>query len=258
MNEKIYPANKIIIKKPEDIISFGYVAPAAQQIFNYVLLHALNQKQNAINLKVADYFAWQNQIKPQGKHYTIFYKNLAKLKHTFIIAQNIENNKIIKYEWPLIAEIKTVKTLKNRIETIEIKLNPYLLDYFRWQRANVPININTTKKLEAKYAYRLYEYLMYNSRKNNKNKYINIDDLRRVLTAPKTERNERFLRYLEKALKNINKTTDLKIMAKIKTKNKKSLGSAEIKFVDLSALKAQKQYEFLIFEREIKAQNEDF
>lgn len=258
MNKKIYPANKIITKKPEDILAFGYVSPNAQQIFNYVILQALNKKENTINIKVADYYAWHNIIKPQGKHYATFYKTLEKLKHTFIMAQTIKNNKIIKYDWPLIAETKTIKTLKNRTETIEIKLNPYLLNYYRWQRANVPINIDTTKKLEAKYAYRLYEFLLYQRRKNNKNKYIGIDDLRRILTAPKTERNERFLRYLEKALKNINETTDLKICAKIKTKNKKSLASAEIKFVDLTEKISEKQFEFLIFEREIKAQNEDF
>ncbi len=258
MNNQIYPANKIIIKKPEDIVTFDYVSPTAQQIFNFIILAALNQKQNNLNIKVSDYFNWKNIIKPQGKHYLIFYKNLEKLKHTFIIAQNIENNKIVKYEWPLIAETKTIKTLTNRIEKIEIKLNPYLLDYYRWQRANVPININTTKKLEAKYAYRLYEYLMYNRRKKNKNKYISIDDLRRILTAPKSERNERFLLYLRKAVKNISETTDLQIRAKIKTKNKKSLSSAEIKFVNLSDKIAEKQYDFLIFERDFKAQNGDW
>lgn len=258
MNEKIFPHNKIIIKKPDDIITFDYVNPAAQQIFNFIILAALNQKQNKINIKVADYFAWKNILKPQGKHYALFYTNLERLKHSFVVAQTIENNKIIKYEWPLVCETKTIKTLKNRIEAIEIKMNPYLLEYYQWRRANVPININITKNLVDKYAYKLYEFLIYNMRKNNKNKYIDIDDLRRILTAPKTERNERFLRYLEKALKNMNETTDLKICAKLKTKNKKSLGNSEIKFVDLSALKAQKQYEFLIVEREIKAQNEDF
>ena len=187
----------------------------------------------------------------------IFRKNLESLKQTFVIAQNIENNKIIKFEWPLIAETKTIKTLTNRIEKIEIKLNPYLLDYYRWHRANVPININTTKKLEAKYAYRLYEFLMYNRRKKNKNKYINIDDLRRILTAPKSERNQRFLLYLRKAVKNISETTDLQIRAKIKTKNKKSLSSAEIKFVNLSDKIAEKQYDFLIFERDFKQKNEE-
>lgn len=257
MNEKIYPHNKIVVKKPEDIIAYDYVAPTAQQIFNFVILNALSKKDNTINIKVADYFTWQNIIKPQGKHYMIFRKNLESLKQTFVIAQNIENNKIVKYEWPLIAETKTIKTLTNRIEKIEIKLNPYLLDYYRWQRANVPININTTKKLEAKYAYRLYEYLMYNRRKKNKNKYISIDYLRRILTAPKSERNERFLLYLRKAVKNISETTDLQIRAKIKTKNKKSLASAEIKFVDLSALKVQEQFEFLIFERTLREKNGD-
>ncbi len=257
MNNQIYPANKIIIKKPEDIVTFDYVSPTAQQIFNFIILAALNQKQNNLNIKVSDYFNWKNIIKPQGKHYLIFYKNLEKLKHTFIIAQNIENNKIVKYEWPLITETKTIKSLKNRIETIEIKLNPYLLNYYRWQRANVPINVNTTKKLEAKYAYRLYEYLMYNRRKKNKNKYISIDDLRRILTAPKSERNERFLLYLRKAVKNISETTDLQIRAKIKTKNKKSLSSAEIKFVNLSDKIAENQYDFLIFERDFKQKNEE-
>ena len=47
MSEKIYPNNKIITKKPDDIISFDYVSPAAQQIFNFVILSALNQKQNS-------------------------------------------------------------------------------------------------------------------------------------------------------------------------------------------------------------------
>ena len=200
MNNKIYPANKIIIKKTEDIIRFDYVAPNTQQIFNFIILAALNQKQNTLNIKIADYFEWQNIAKPQGKHYATFYKTLEKLKHTFIMAQTIENNKIIKYEWPLIAETKTIKTLKNKTETIEIKLNPYLLEYYRWQRANVPININTTKNLDAKYAYRLYEFLIFNLRKNNKNKYIGIEDLRRILTAPKTERNERFLKYFRNAI----------------------------------------------------------
>lgn len=257
MSNKIYPANKIIIKKPDDIISFDYVAPAAQQIFNFIILAALNQKQNKINIKVADYFAWKNIIKPQGKHYAIFYKNLERLKHSFIVAQTIENNKIIKYEWPLVSETKTIKTLKNRIEGIEIKLNPYLLEYYQWRRANVPININITKNLVDKYAYKLYEFLIFNMRKNNKNKYIDIDDLRRILTVPKTERNERFLRYLERAIKNINETTDLRLIAKIRTKNKRSLASTKIKFVDLISEKAEKQFEFLIFEREIKAQNGD-
>lgn len=257
MSDKIYPSNKIIIKKPKDIVAFDYVSPTAQQIFNFIILAALNQKQDNLNIKVSDYFNWQNIINPQGKHYLIFYKNLEKLKHTFVIAQNIENNKIVKYEWPLIAETKTIKTLKNRIEKIEIKLNPYLLDYYRWQRANAPININVTKNLDAKYAYKLYEFLVYNHRKKNKNKYISIGDLRRILTVPKTERNERFFIYLRKAISNINKTTDLKVQVLVKTKNKKSLASAEIKFVDLLAEKAEKQFEFLIFEREIKAQNGD-
>ena len=96
---------------------------------------------------MADYFSWQSIIKPQGKHYMIFYRNLEKLKQTFVIAQRIENNKIIKYEWPLIAQTKTIKTIKNKIENIEITLNPYLLNYYRWQRANVPIDISETKKL---------------------------------------------------------------------------------------------------------------
>ena len=50
----------------------------------------------------------------------IFYRNLEKLKQTFVIAQRIENNKIIKYEWPLIAQTKTIKTIRNKIENIEI------------------------------------------------------------------------------------------------------------------------------------------
>ena len=257
MSDKIYPANKIIVKKPEDIISFDYVAPHTQQIFNFIILSALNAKQNKLNIKIADYFNWQNITKPQGKNYAIFYKNLEKLKHTFILAQTIENNKIIKYEWPLIAETKTIKTLKNRIETIEIKLNPYLVDYYRWQRANVPINVNITKKLETKYAYRLYEFLVYNQRKKNKNKYIGIDDLRRILTVPKSERNERFLFYLRKAIQNINETTDIKIQTKIKTKNKKALSSAVIKFIDLTDKIVENQFEFLIFERELREKNED-
>ena len=119
------------------------------------------------------------------------------------------------------------------------------------------LNMALTKKLETKYAYRLYEFLIYNRRKKNKNKYISIDDLRRILTAPKTERNERFLLYLRKALQNINETTDLNSRAKIKTKNKRSLASAEIKFVDLGAEKAEQQYEFLIFEADFKQKNGD-
>ena len=43
MNEKIYPHNKIITKKPDDIIAFDYVSPAAQQIFNFVISRAFNQ-----------------------------------------------------------------------------------------------------------------------------------------------------------------------------------------------------------------------
>lgn len=257
MNEKIYPSNKIIIKKPEEILSYDYVAPGAQQIFNFIILNALNSKQNTINIKVADYFYWKKITKPQGKHYALFYKNLEKLKRSFIVAETTENKKIVKYEWPLIAETKTIKTIKNRIEKIEIKLNPYVLDYYKWQRANVPININTTKNLEVKYAYRLYEFLHFQLRKNNKNKYISINDLRRILTVPKLERNERFLLYLRNAIKNVNETTELKLLAKIKAKNKKSLASAEIKFIDLTAEKAKNQFEFLLFEREIKAQNED-
>ena len=42
---------------------------------------------------------------------------------------------------------------------------------------------------------------------------------------------------------------------KIKTKNKKSLASAEIKFVNLTEKIAEKQYEFLIFEREWREKN---
>lgn len=255
MSEKIYPNNKIITKKPDDIISFDYVSPAAQQIFNFVILSALNQKQNSINIKVADYFSWQSIIKPQGKHYMIFYRNLEKLKQTFVIAQRIENNKIIKYEWPLIAQTKTIKTIKNKIENIEITLNPYLLNYYRWQRANVPIDISETKKLNKKYAYKLFEFLRYHQRKANKNNYISVNDIRRILTVPSNEKNERFLRYLNKAIENINETTDIKVIGKIKTKNKKSLASAEIKFVNLTEKIAERQYEFLIFEREWREKN---
>ena len=171
------------------------------------------------------------------------------LKYSFVIANKIENDKKIKYEWPLIAETKTIRTFRNRIESIEIKLNPYLLNYYRWQRANVPIDINITKYLTAKYAYKLYEYISYQQRKNAKNNYIGIDDLRRILTVPKNEKNERFIKYLSKALQNINMTTELKIQAKIKTKNKKALMSAEIKFINLTSQIAQTQYEFLLFER---------
>ena len=185
----------------------------------------------------------------------IFYRNLEKLKQTFVIAQRIENNKIIKYEWPLIAQTKTIKTIRNKIENIEITLNPYLLNYYRWQRANVPIDISETKKLNKKYAYKLFEFLRYQQRKANKNNYISVNDIRRILTVPSNEKNERFLRYLNKAIENINETTDIKVIGKIKTKNKKSLASAEIKFVNLTEKIAEKQYEFLIFEREWREKN---
>ena len=56
MNEKIYPHNKIIVKKPEDIIAYDYVPPAAQQLFNFIVALAINSKQNIIKLKIADYF----------------------------------------------------------------------------------------------------------------------------------------------------------------------------------------------------------
>lgn len=257
MNEKIYPHNRIIVKKPEDIIAFDYVSPAAQQIFNFIILKALNKNQNTINLKVADYFNWIQITKPQGKHYQLFYNNIDKLKHSFIITQTLNNNKKITYEWPLIAQTKTVKTIKNKIENIEITLNPYLLNYFRWQRANVPIDVAETKKLNKKYAYKLFEFLRYEQSKTNKNNYICVNDLRRILTVPTNEKNERFLRYLNEAIKNINETTNIKVIGKIKTKNKKSLASAEIKFVNIAEQIAEKQYEFLIFERDFKQKNGD-
>lgn len=258
MNEKIYPSNKIIIKKPEDIISFGYVAPAAQQIFNYVLAHAITTNCNTINIKVTDYLYWIGKSKLQGNYYKDFYRRIEDLKHTFVVFQKIENNKKIIYEWPLISEAKTTKTINDKTEKIEIKLNNLLLDYYRWHFANVAININDTIGLTSKYAYKLYELLLFIFRKKSKNKSIKMHELRRILTVPEKENNVRFLHFFAKALKNINEKTALKVQAKIKTKNKKSLGSAEIKFINLSAEKAEKQFEFLIFEREIKAQNEDF
>lgn len=258
MSDKIYPANKIIIKKPEDIISFGYVAPAAQQIFNYVIAQALKTNANTITIKVTDYLYWLGKTKLQGKYYMDFYRRVEDLKHTFIVLQKIENNKKIIYEWPLIAEAKTTKTLDNKTEKIEIKLNNLLLDYYRWHYANVAININDTVGLTAKYSYKLYEFLLYVFRKNSKTKSIKMNELRRVLTVPERENNVRFLHFLGKAIKNINEKTALKVQAKIKTKNKKSLGTAEIKFVNLNEKIAEKQFEFLIFEREMKAQNEDF
>ena len=91
MSDKIYPANKIIIKKPEDIISFGYVAPAAQQIFNYVIAQALKTNANTITIKVTDYLYWLGKTKLQGKYYMDFYRRVEDLKHTFIVLQKIEN-----------------------------------------------------------------------------------------------------------------------------------------------------------------------
>lgn len=249
MNDKIYPTNKIIIKKPDDIIAFDYVTPAAQQIFNYIVAKAIKNNKETVIFTAKDFFFWLNKKRPQGSDYNALYRNLELLKYSFVIANKIENDKKIKYEWPLIAETKTIRTFRNRIESIEIKLNPYLLNYYRWQRANVPIDINITKYLTAKYAYKLYEYISYQQRKNAKNNYIGIDDLRRILTVPKNEKNERFIKYLSKALQNINMTTELKIQAKIKTKNKKALMSAEIKFINLTSQIAQTQYEFLLFER---------
>lgn len=257
MSDKIYPANKIIVKNPEDILSFDYLSPTVQILFNYLVSVALNNKNNIIKTKVADYFNWNNTTRPQGKHYTLFYKNLEILKHSFVVCQEVANNKKIKYEWPLIAETKTIKNLKNKTESIEITFNPYLLDFYKWQRANVQIDINVTKNLNAKYAYKLYEFLCYKFRKNAKNNNINIDELRRILTTPKNERNERFLLFLAKAIKNINETTATKVQAKVKTKNKKSLASAEIKFINLTEKIAKKQYDFLVFVRDFKQKNEE-
>ena len=257
MSDKIYPSNKIIIKKPEDIISFGYVAPAAQLIFNFIIAQALKTNANTITIKVTDYLYWQGKSKLQGNYYKDFYRRIEDLKHTFIVLQKIENKKKIIYEWPLIAQAKTTKNNENKTEKIEIELNSYLLDYYRWHFANVAININDTVGLTAKYAYRLYEFLLYALRKKSKNKSLKMDELRRVLTVPERENNVRFLHFLAKALQNINNKTTLKVQAKIKTKNKKSLSSAEIKFIDLTADKAEKQFEFLIFERCFKVQNGD-
>ena len=119
----------------------------------------------------------------------------------------------------------------------------------------MPIDITETKKFNKKYAYKLFEFLRYQQRKISKNNYISLNDLRRILTVPSSEKNERFLRYLNKAIENINETTTIKVMGKIKTKNKKSLASAEIKFVNLTEKIAEKQYEFLIFERDFKQKN---
>ncbi len=257
MSDKIYPANKIIVKKPEDIISFGYVAPAAQQIFNYVIAQAIKTNCNAISIKVTDYLYWTGKSKLQGNYYKDFYRRIEDLKHTFVVLRKIENNKKIIYEWPLIAEAITTKTLDNKTEKIEIKLNNLLLDYYRWHYANVAININDTVGLTAKYSYKLYEFLLYVFRKNSKTKSIKMDELRRVLTVPERENNVRFLRFFAKALKNINDKTALKVQAKIKTKNKKSLASAEFKFVNITEKIAAKQYEFLLFERDYKVQNRD-
>lgn len=257
MSDKIFPSNKIIVKKPEDIISFGYVAPAAQQIFNYVIAQALKTNANTITIKVTDFLYWQNKTKLQGNYYKDFYRRVEDLKHTFVVLQKIENNKKIIYEWPLIAEAKTTKTINDKTEKIEIKLNNLLLDYYRWHFANVAININDTIGLTAKYAYKLYELLLFIFRKKSKNKSIKMDELRRILTVPKKENNVRFLHFLGKAIKNINEKTALKVQAKIKTKNKKSLGTAEIKFINFADKIAENQFEILLFEREIKAQNED-
>ena len=232
MSDKIFPSNKIIIKKPEDIISFGYVAPAAQQIFNYVIAQALKTNATTITIKVTDYLYWQKKSKLQGNYYKDFYRRVEDLKHTFIVLQKFENNRKIIYEWPLISEAKTTKTIDDKTEKIEIKLNHLLLDFYRWHFANVAININETVGLNAKYSYKLYEFLLYILRKKTKNKSIKMNEF-------------------------INEKTALKVQAKIKTKNKKSLGSAEIKFINLSAEKALKQYEFLIFERDWREKNGD-
>ena len=49
MSDKIYPANKIIVKNPEDILSFDYLSPTVQILFNYLVSVALNNKNNIIN-----------------------------------------------------------------------------------------------------------------------------------------------------------------------------------------------------------------
>lgn len=257
MKEKIYPNNKIIMKKPEDIITFDYISPTAQLIFNFIVWQALKQKNNVIALSAIDYFYWQKKERPQGDDYKYLYKNIETLKKSWVVMHKIENNKKIIYEWPLIAQSRTIKTIKNKTEKIEITLNPYLLHFYKWQRANVPIDIDTTQNLSEKYAYKLYEFLKYHFRKNAKNNYIDINDLRRILTAPKSESNSRFLRYFACALRNINATTDIKVSAKIRVKNKKALASAEIKFAYLNEKIAKNQYDFLMFERDFKQKNEE-
>lgn len=257
MNEKIYPANKIIVKKPEEILSFGYVAPAAQHIFNFVVAKAISTNCNTISIKVTDYLYWSGKSRLQGNYYKDFYKRIDDLKHTFVVFQKIENNKKIIYEWPLIAQAKTTKNLNNKTEKIEIELNNHLLNYYRWQYANVPININDTVGLTSKYSYKLYEYLLFIFRKKSKNNAVTMDELRRILTAPKNESNVRFLHFFGKAMKNINEKTEIKAQATLRTKNKKSLSSAKIKFVNLADKMAKKQYEFLIFESIFKEQNGD-
>ena len=255
--EKIYPSNKIILKKETEIISHDYVDAAAQLLFNFVLAMCIKNNSNDILMKPSDYFEWRGIVRPQGKEYIKFYKDLETLKKTRITALELSDGKKIKYEWPLVAQTQTFYTSKNKTDKIKVSINPYLMKYYIWHRANIVVDINETKKLSVKYSYRLYEFLSLIKQSKNKNKIISIVDLRRILTAPSAETHSRFLKYLKAALKNLKETTNLKFMAQINVKNKKALHSAMIKFVNLDFEKSDKIFEFLQYVDEFKKQNED-
>lgn len=246
--KRIYPTNKIIVKDPNEIKNYDYINPSAQQIFNFILAEMIKNKSNIIELKISDFFCWLNKKHPQGNEYRNFKKQIEILKKSFIIVEKNENQKIKRYEWPLIAQTETTFNSYLKTEKIEIALNPYLCKYYLWQRANVPIDINITRNLNVKYAYKLFEFLSYYFRKNSKPNYVSINELRRILTAPSAESNSRFLSYVERAIININDNTPYKIQAKVKTKNQKALASSEIKFINNAEKIAEIQAEVLRYE----------
>lgn len=248
ITKRIYPTNKIIVKDPKEIKNYDYINPTAQQIFNFILAEMIKNQSNIIDLKISDFFCWLNKKHPQGNDYRNFKKQIEILKKSFIVVEKNENKKIKRYEWPLIAQTEVTFNSNMKTEKIEITLNPYLCKYYLWQRANVPIDINITRNLNVKYSYKLFEFLSYYFRKNSKSIYISINDLRRILTTQTTESNSRFLTYLEHAIININNNTPYKIQAKIKTKNKKALASAEIKFVNNAEKIAEIQADVLRYE----------
>ena len=257
MKEKIYPSNKIILKKETEIMVHDYVPTAAQQILNYLLAMCIKNNCNDIVMKPSEYFAWRGVARPQGNDYNKFYADLETLKKTQIIANELNNGKKIKYEWPLVAQTQTFYTDKNKTDKIIVTINPLLLKFYIWNRANIVIDINETKNLNVKYAYRLYEFLNLIKKSKNKNKIISINDLRRILTVPSTERNARFLSYLKVALQNINETTSLTFKALINVKNKKSLNTAMIKFVNLDYEKSNKIFELLHYVEAFKNEKQD-